>query len=145
MRLLLIPLLLLSACARPGDEAERPSAPPAGAPVRPGDTRISDPRTPVRARVGQDFTITLAGNGTTAYQWTLADSLDARLLMLMSNDYVTPAPLPGQPPMAGQGGHERWVFRPLAPGQTAIRMKYARSWEKDLAVDSATFNVTIQP
>lgn len=105
---------------------------------------FSDASAPIRVRAGTVFVITMPSNATTGYQWLLADSLNPALLRRVNNEYVADRQPAGSPPVAGAGGHERWTFRALAPGQGTIRMIYARSWEKEQAADSTTYQVLIQ-
>lgn len=124
-------LLMIMACAPPPSH----QAPPPAAEVAQDSV--------IRARAGEEFTITLRANATTGYSWALADSLDARLLAYVRNDYLAdPAPAG----TVGSGGRERWTFRALAPGETSIFLRYARSWEQPLAgAAAATFHVVIRP
>jgi inhibitor of cysteine peptidase len=128
-------LLLMTACASSGEppprvpaqQSESPAAAPAGQ-----DSLI-------QARVGEEFVITLASNPSTGHQWRLADSLDARLLRLAGRTYV-----PAQPVKVGSGGHERFTFVALAPGETTIRMRYERGVQRS-APGRAEFRVRIHP
>jgi len=139
--LLVLALLSLAACG----SAETPPANDPPVPDQRGAVpEFSDASAPIRVRPGTDFVITLTSNATTGYQWMLADSLNPALLRRVNNEYVTDEPPAGTPPLAGAGGHERWTFRAVAPGQATIRMIYARSWEKEQAADSTTYQVVIQ-
>lgn len=126
-------LLLVMACA--------PSSPPADGPAPQNAEAARD--SVIRARVGEEFTVTLRANATTGYSWALADSLDPALLAHVRNDYV---PDPAPQGMVGSGGHERWTFRALAAGETSIFLRYARAWEhRSAAAATAAFRVVIRP
>jgi len=46
--------------------------------------------------------------------------------------------------LVGQGGRERWVFKAVAPGETEIKLKYVRPWEKDAAPEKeAGFRIRV--
>jgi inhibitor of cysteine peptidase len=133
--------MALAACG----SAERPPAnDPPVQDNRGAVPEFSDASAPIRVRPGTNFVITLASNATTGYQWMLADSLSPALLRRVKNEYITDAQPAGSPPVAGAGGHERWTFRALAPGQATIRLIYVRPWEKEQAADTTTYRVIIQ-
>jgi inhibitor of cysteine peptidase len=128
-------LLLMTACASPGDtppnvpaqEGASPAAAPAGQ-----DSLI-------QARVGEELVITLQSNPSTGYRWMLEDSLDAGLLRLAGRTYV-----PDQPVRVGSGGHEQFTFVGVAPGETTLRLRYSRDIQRS-APGRAAFRVRIHP
>jgi len=139
--LLILASMALAACG----SAERPPAnDPPVRDSRGGVAEFSDASTLIRVRAGTDFVITIPSNATTGYQWALADSLNPALLRRVNNEYLADRQPAGSPPVAGAGGHERWTFRALAPGQATIRMIYVRPWEKEQAADTTTYRVIIQ-
>jgi len=81
----------------------------------------------IKAKVGEEFTITLESNRTTGYGWELAQSLDESIVKLISSSYKEPQDVR----MVGQGGEQVWIFKAVGKGTTEISMKYVRSWEKD--------------
>ena len=130
-------LLLLTACASPGELPLRVPAQETASPAAASAGQDSV----IRARVGEELVITLQSNPSTGYQWMLADSLDSGLLRLAGRTYV-----PQQPVMPGSGGHERFTFVGVAAGETTIHMRYARPWEPPTsAARRAAFRVHIHP
>jgi inhibitor of cysteine peptidase len=77
---------------------------------------------------GQEFSVTLASNPTTGYRWDLAKPLNTNFVRLLTNEYVRP-----DSRLMGAGGREVWRFKAITQGTTEIDLKYARSWEKDVA------------
>ncbi|MCB2226235.1 MAG: protease inhibitor I42 family protein [Desulfarculaceae bacterium] len=81
---------------------------------------------------GQVFKVSLAANHTTGYQWVLAALPPAKVIKLVSKDYVpSGAKSPDGKPLAGAGGREVWVFQAMGPGNALISLHYVRPWEKD--------------
>jgi inhibitor of cysteine peptidase len=77
--------------------------------------------------VNEEFHITLASNATTGYHWELAEPPNNAVVRLVTSEYRPP-----KTNLVGAGGHEIWTFRAVSPGQTVIRLKYVRPWEKDV-------------
>jgi formylglycine-generating enzyme required for sulfatase activity/predicted secreted protein len=77
----------------------------------------------VSIAVGEEFTVDLASNPSTGYEWVLAGSLP-NWLELVDKSYT--ATTPGLP---GGGGTEHWIFRATAPGNTNLTFQYMRPWE----------------
>ena len=74
------------------------------------------------------FSINLAANISTGYQWYLAD-YNPRLIKLVSQQYLT-----GQTKLAGSPGVSAWQFQLQqiafnAPQITRITFEYRRAWE----------------
>ncbi len=89
---------------------------------------------------GQEFSITLASNSTTGYHWELAAPLDETFIKLLGSEYNAP-----ETRLVGVGGQETWTFRAVGQGQTVIKLKYVRPWEKDVApVKTASYMVIVQ-
>jgi len=94
---------------------------------------------PITVTSGQQFKITLASNRTTGYKWDLAKPLDAKLLALVTNEYVRP-----NPQLIGGGGNEVWTFKAVSEGKTEIALKYIRPWETNVPpVRTTNFVVVI--
>ena len=94
---------------------------------------------PITAKSGQQFKVTLASNRTTGYKWDLAKPLDAKLLALVTNEYVRP-----NPQLIGGGGNEVWTFKAVSEGKTEIALKYIRPWETNVPpVRTTNFVVVI--
>jgi inhibitor of cysteine peptidase len=93
----------------------------------------------IEVTVSRDFSITLASNPTTGYQWELADPLDEAVVKLVSREYKGP-----ETKLIGAGGQEIWTFRAVSRGQTLISLKYVRPWEKGVAPDkTASYTVIV--
>lgn len=131
-------LSFLTACGNPAvgpNPASRPPSPASASTATDRDTHID-------ARTGEEFTIYLSSNPTTGYQWQLDGALDESLLKLVGSTYR--AQETGKA-VVGAGGTEIWTFRALKPGQTTIKLKYIRPWEKDVApVRTSMYTVLIQ-
>lgn len=80
----------------------------------------------IDAAAGKDFTITLESNGSTGYQWQLAEPVDKNFIQLVGSKYINSGSgLPGAP------GKEEWAFRPVKTGKAKISLEYVRPWERD--------------
>ncbi len=71
--------------------------------------------------VGTLINVTLPGNVTTGYYWTVEDS--EAIVQVGKADYVSQG-LPGQ---MGAGGTYKFHFRVAKPGNSVLKMKYARN------------------
>ena len=95
----------------------------------------------VMAEEGKEFTVRLASNRTTGYQWRPATPHDDRVVKLVRSDYV---PFEGAP--IGGGGEDIFTFLAVGRGNTEITMEYVRPWEKPhLPVKTATIRVSVRP
>jgi predicted secreted protein len=135
MRAFAFALPLIMACASPGDLPLRVPAPRSVSP--PAASAGQDSL--IQARVGEEFVITLHSNPSTGHRWMLADSLAEGMLRLVDRTYV-----PQQPVLPGSGGHERFTFAALAPGETTIWLRYARGVQAS-SPREAVFRVRIRP
>lgn len=96
--------------------------------------------TKISAKVGQEFSVSLESNPSTGYKWDLESALDESKILKVRSEYV-----PSGSNRIGAAGKEVWVFKALSPGDYAIKMKYARPWEKDTApAKTATFEVSVR-
>lgn len=94
----------------------------------------------VEVAIGREFSVTLASNATTGYHWELAAALDEAIVKLVSSTYQAP-----KTGLIGAGGQEIWTFRAIARGQTVIKLKYVRPWEKDVApAETASYTVVVR-
>jgi predicted secreted protein len=87
--------------------------------------------------VGDDIVIELASDPATGYSWTLVGQADPRVVTLFETDYVQ-----GTAAGSGTAGHQRWTFRLVGPGSTAITFGYGRTWANTPAEKATLFNVT---
>ena len=96
-----------------------------------GDTDI------IKARIGEEFAITLPANPTTGYSWNV--DYDYALLSLKSSEYAAPSTR-----ALGARGSSVYLFEPLRSGNTTIYFVYKRSWE-NIVADARSFQVDIYP
>ncbi len=126
--LLLLPLLLLNAA--PAAELKLAEA---------------DAGRTVPAAMGDNITITLAGNITTGYSWSLAqietNAQKPAVKPAGKIEYQQP-PANGRP-LLGAGGQFLARFTAAAEGKAVIRLEYKRPFEKDKPA-AKTFTVTLE-
>jgi predicted secreted protein len=91
-------------------------------------------------RAGKEFAIRLGSNGTTGYQWQLAEPVDENMIRFMRSEYITP-----DTDLMGAPGVENWTFMALKTGKSKVTLKYVRPWEKDIPpVDRKEFVIVIR-
>lgn len=107
-----------------------------------GGRKETDPSEDIEVAAGEAFTIVLASNATTGYQWQLSRPLDESVVTLVGSEYEGPG---GLAPAPGAGGQEVWTFQAVGPGTAAIDLGYVRPWEEITSpVDSRTFTVVVK-
>jgi len=156
----ILAMLLISACSTPNDviSSGKPVATPtpsqsvASSSPTPSNTpttqqKDSDIKTftetnlNISIKEGQDFIIQLSSNATTGYKWGLSRELNQEFLKSKGFEYISPF---SSTPVLGAGGFELWKFTALKKGETEIKLKYFREWEKDTPpVNEVTFKVKI--
>ena len=92
---------------------------------------------PITGKVGDLVTVELASDPTTGYSWQLVGQYDVGVLTLMETDYG-PSPSPG----LGTAGYQRWTFRLVGRGSTAITFAWGRTWANVPAEKATMFTVT---
>ncbi|MBR4393482.1 MAG: protease inhibitor I42 family protein [Oscillospiraceae bacterium] len=65
-------------------------------------------------------------NATTGFSWAQTQQGDS--VTLEKEYYVSPKT---EPPLAGQGGTQYYVYRAVKPGTTTITFTYQRPWEQE--------------
>ncbi len=90
-----------------------------------------------QALPGQRVLIQLPENPTTGYQWSI-EAFDPQVLAATGADFTA-----SSGGLLGAGGQRTFVFTALAPGRTAVRLVYRRSWEPKTQAGEA-FEVRIQ-
>lgn len=93
----------------------------------------------VSIRRGEAFTVTLAGNPTTGYQWTTLPVEGVEV----SHEYHSSAP-PGSK-ICGAGG--AYVFTVKTNGESksfVLEAHYKRSWEKNPPAETFTVTVNLE-
>lgn len=83
--------------------------------------------TPVELTVGQSMTVTLPGNPTTGFMWSVAESADV-VQVEVALEKVAPR---SGPPLCGSPRATVATFTGLKAGQGTVTLIYARPWEKD--------------
>lgn len=81
----------------------------------------------MRVPPGRIITLSLDSNPTTGFSWQLVGIPDKKVLRFVNREY-----LPLSQDKIGSPGVEKWSFRTLESGQTAIVLEYRRPWEKDI-------------
>ena len=89
---------------------------------------------------GQALIVTLESKPTTGFQWELVE-ITEDILKKNTDEYI--APEQKEPPIAGAGGEERWIFQALKPGTGQISMEYNQPWEGG-EKKAETFNLTVE-
>ncbi len=119
----------------PGDAVTLLVAPDALSPVRiSGVTPRRDELCRVdveylTVRAGAPCSLDLSSNPSPGYGWTLVTSADLPGAAVVENTFLPPAS-PGNRPLAGRGGVERWTFSLPEPGFFVLRLAYLRPWEQ---------------
>ncbi len=101
---------------------------------------LADNGKTIDLQVGQEVTISLAGNPTTGFEWA-AKSVGSGILETLIDGKYTPDEAPEG--LAGSGGAYTWTFRAIESGEANIELAYARSWETDTP-PSKTFALTLR-
>jgi hypothetical protein len=93
----------------------------------------------VSVKVGSGFTIELASNATTGYQWEVKPIAGGSV---SAGGHVYLNPTDGA---VGTGGWEQFQFTAVAAGTTSIVLEYRRPFEPATtpAVDTVTFEATV--
>ncbi len=116
------------------------------APAAELNLREADSNRVVPVVVGDSVVITLAGNITTGYSWSLArleiDAADAQKPSVKSVGDIAYQRAPAPPGLLGSGGMFVARFTAAAEGKAIVRLEYKRPFEKDKAA-AKTFDVTL--
>lgn len=88
--------------------------------------------------VGQTVTLTLQGNPTTGYEWSVASFDNAGVMQTLLDGVYTPGAVAEG--VVGSGGIYEWSYKALNPGEAHVDLAYARSWEAD--APAKTFSMT---
>ena len=115
--ILILPVLLVSSAGCGGVPPQSEGA---------GIRGEGGPAGRIKARVGEEFVITLDSNPTTGYRWEFTKPLDEGIVTLVDSKYEAP-----QTRRRGAGGRQVWTFKAAGKGRTVISLKYIRPWEKD--------------
>lgn len=96
----------------------------------------------IEVHPGDVIRISLESNITTGYSWENADKVDADVLALDANDYVSD---PNPEELDGVGGRTVVVYRALKPGEAKIDLVYLQSWAPSEFDTQFTVTVTVSP
>lgn len=89
--------------------------------------------------VGQSKTLSLPGNPTTGFMWSVADAPDAVEVKVELAADAAPRGMVGTPRSTVV------TITAVKPGQGVVKLVYARPWEKDTPpAETRTVNVTVQ-
>lgn len=92
-------------------------------------------------RVGESKSITLAGNPSTGFLWSLAAAADVVKVELA----LEQTPAPSGPPLCGRPCGTVVTLTGKTAGQGQVTLVYARPWEKNTApARTCTINVTVK-
>jgi inhibitor of cysteine peptidase len=92
--------------------------------------------------VGQTINITLDSNVTTGYKWNLVGEPDAKVLKLLSPQYVEPTI--SNSPVVGAGGKEVWMFQTVGRGTARIKLAYFRPSDPTHVAKEFSATVVVQ-
>lgn len=123
----LLALILLTACA------ETPSA---------IDLDAANNGVSLETTTGQTINITLDSNITTGYKWNLVGEPDAKVLKLLSSDYVAPGA--SGTPLVGAGGKEVWKFQTTGRGTTLLKLAYFRPFDPNQVAQNFTATIVVK-
>ena len=82
------------------------------------------------------LSVRLPSNATTGYSWAVAGR--PAVLKQLGDTYSGPSR-----PIAGAGGTQILIFRPIRTGRGVLRLAYRRPWEKEWRPPAETFRLTI--
>lgn len=121
----LVLLLALAACGGDGGGSDI-------------DLTEADSGGTIEASVGDEITISLAGNPTTGYTWNVLQPRNADVVAFADRDYEADSDA------IGSGGTEELEFRAVAPGEATIELGYSRPWESTPPSETFTVAVTVR-
>jgi inhibitor of cysteine peptidase len=88
---------------------------------------------------GQQLIVTLEGNPTTGYAWSIDGTLTPQLKQSGEPTFTADSSA------IGSGGKQVWTFIGLLKGQGQLKMKYTRSFEPtEQAANTFLTNVTVK-
>jgi len=98
----------------------------------------ADSGSTIEASVGDDITISLAGNPTTGYTWNVLQPQNADVVAFDDREYEAESDAIGAP------GTEELEFEAVAAGEATIELGYFRPWEPDQVDKTFTVTVTVR-
>lgn len=144
IRYLLVLMLVLVGCEATETTRDEVIAPDNVA--KPIMLTMDDDGKTIDLQVDQSATITLEGNPTTGYEWSVASFDNPGILKIVLGGLYTPHSLTydsQRPPdiPVGSGGTYSWTYQAAQAGKATVSLAYARSWETDTPA-AKTFDVT---
>jgi predicted secreted protein len=104
--------------------------------------RLSDPATPIRADVGEEFQISLRDSPGTGYTWHLVDSAGRAPLVLVDSGYWMSR---ANRKTDGGGGIQSWTFLSLHEGSPTVSLILVPpSAAPEAGGDTTRFRVVIE-
>ena len=101
----------------------------------------TNPEFAIEADAGKEFTIVLASNPTTGYQWALVGELDGAVVEFVGQDYQSTR----EPELVGGGGLDIWTFKAGSAGETTITLgHYPPSNDPVDPEETQTFTVIVK-
>lgn len=91
----------------------------------------------IKVKKGQPLIITLEGNPTTGYTWTVAEPTDTQILRQVGEIEFNP-----QSDLLGAPGVQVIRFEVMNKGGTTLKLVYHRPWEKEVE-PLKTFSIKI--
>ncbi len=85
---------------------------------------FTDPGTRFTVEVGDEFTVVLESNATTAFQWELEADPPTGVLRLVDDTYVAPVT-----DLVGAPGRQELTFRAVGDGSAFIQLWYIRPFD----------------
>jgi predicted secreted protein len=92
----------------------------------------------IELMAGDTLIVSLEGNITTGYQWTMLPNLDGVMELQGEPEYAA-----SKTKLKGAGGVYHFTFKAVKTGSTQISMKYYRSFEPDNVPPIETFNIVV--
>lgn len=101
---------------------------------------FTDPSTPIKAILGEEFVIALDANPTTGYSWRFSGKFDESILQLVESKFQAPGTQ-----LKGAGGTRIYILKAIGRGKATVSLEYLRPWEKKRRpVKKVVFHVTVQ-
>ena len=96
--------------------------------------------TKVTVAVGQTVEVSLPGNVTTGYDWSLDPTTHGvpSLIATVAESYASTSPAG----VVGAGGVRTFVYRAVSPGTATLQLYYTRAWQTGVP-PAKTFSLTI--
>ncbi|MBX3693137.1 MAG: protease inhibitor I42 family protein [Dokdonella sp.] len=85
----------------------------------------------VEAAVDDVLSVSLRGNVSTGYVWERVDDDGSGVLVRMLGPVAATGAAKDDRPAVGGPTTALWRFRAQTPGETTLRLRYWRPWEKD--------------